>query len=100
MPEQPVVIENETRTPLLIFSMSKRVVVVVAQIKMRIPPLMFGVREGGGAISMMWWLYRGGGAYLVGAPLHGPPGAGPLSSAVVIVFSPHCHCGPPIHHLQ
>ena len=57
MPEQPVVIENETRTPLLIFAASKGVV-VVAQIKMRIPPLMFGVR-GGGAISMMWWSYRG-----------------------------------------
>ena len=75
-------------------------VVVVAQINMRIPPLMFGVREGSGAISMMWWLYRGGGAYLVGALLHGLPGAGPLSSAIVIVFPPHWHCSPPIHYLQ
>ena len=98
MPKQPVVIEHEIRTLYLV--RKGVVVVVVAQIKMRIPPLMFGVREGGGAIGMMWWSYRGRGAYLVGALLHRPPGAGPLSSAIVIVFSPHWHCGPPIHYLQ
>ena len=52
MPEQPVVIENETRTSPLIFAASKgMVVVVVAQIKMRITSLMFGVRDGDGAIG-------------------------------------------------
>ena len=99
MPKQPVIIEHETRTPLLIFAASKGVV-VVAQINMRIPLLMFGVSVRGGAISMMWWLYRGGGAYLVDALLHRSPGAGCLSSAIVIVFPPYWHCGSPIHYLQ
>jgi hypothetical protein len=46
---------------------------------------MFGAREGGGAVSVMW-SYRGG-AYLVGALLHGPPGTIPLICC-------HCHVSP------
>jgi hypothetical protein len=97
----PVVVENEIRTPpLLVFAAREGVVVVmvVAQNKMKIPPLVFGAREGGGNISVMLWLYRGGGAYLAGALLHGPPGAVPLSYCHCV--PPVIGCGPPIHQLQ
>ena len=43
-----------------------------------------GEGHGGCVISVTWWVYEGGGAYLVGPPLDGPPST-ILSSIVVVV---------------